>query len=149
MSTDTATLSKKSASQMLGELAAAAEFDFKGERYAVMRRAGSVNMTIKKLSDGKEYRLNARAIVQNVEEFFYPLQQEKMAALAVTPTAHMGDLVRVKEGRFGGKVGIIAKVNENSYHIAVWKSPTIIVGFDAIERIDDSIFITAMGGTKN
>lgn len=132
------------ASRTLMSLALYAEFDYLGERYALLNGGGNVNANIKKLSNGKSYRLNRRALVQNVEEFDWDVQQEKRALYEPKPEARMGDLVRVKTGRFGGKVGIIAKVNEKTYHMAVWKSATVVVGFDAVERIDMVTFMAAL-----
>jgi hypothetical protein len=142
MSTATET-SKKSDSAVLGTLGLAAEFDFMGQRYAVVSHK-QVNTSIKRLSDGKMFNLKSRATVQNVEEFFYPLQDKKIAELIPLPTLRMGDAVRVKAGRFAGKVGILAMLNSKSYTIAVLGEPTLRVGFESIEKIDKSEFVGAL-----
>lgn len=134
---------RKSDSAVLATLGLAAEFDFMGQRYAVLSHK-QVNTSIKRLSDGKTFNLKSRATVHNVEQFFYPEQNEKIAALVTLPVLHMGATVRVKGGRFGGKVGIIATSNTKSYTVAVMGEPSLRVGFDSVESISRDEYVRAV-----
>lgn len=104
------------------------QFDFRFDRYELIRHK-SANALIMRLADGKEFNLSLSAPVTNVST---PEQSAVVAKATMLPYLGMGAIVKIKDGRFKGMVGLLAKKNPATYQIAVPNQPTIIVSPESV-----------------